>query len=813
MAAPRRILLAVSALVAVLGASLGPARAHVRPNAHPAAVHPGLARLAAASRPDDRVAAIATFDAVPSDRTVEALTEAGVQVQAMRHLPLAIVLGSRAALAAAVAHGLADDVYPNERLRYESVESDAAIGADVAHAQGVTGKGVGVAIVDSGVDATHPALADHVTHNVKLVGPEYASLTGVPVDPHAPPGTIVVPVDQGPYDNSDWSSGHGTHVAGIVGGDGTGTPEVVGVAPDADIIGYSTGDTAFVITIVAAYDDILEHHKQWNIDVVNNSWGSSFRLFDPKDPTNVATKAVHDAGIVVTFSAGNDTDDGTINPYSVAPWVISVASGTVAHDRSDFSSGGLQFDDSAPVALPDDKHVHFDGDGIGLYHPDVTGPGTDIVSAGTPTGAYAGPTAPGGTQTLSGTSMSSPHVAGLAALLLQANPRLTPDQVRQVIEVTATPLADDTPFWRAGFGYMDAAAAVAYVRDHFDPAALAARSRQRETSVKAERDFRVLSSDQWQLAPLPVTAGGIDSTALPLPVGPDTDAVSVSVAFPTTPLIGVNEFEYSATVVDAAGTALGTTEVSSAAGVSSLLLDLRTLKKAPTRGRWTIQVSGDLGASDTNALIGNAVSVSVAQLHAQPRRVTKPTFHATGALTMFFSAVKGASEPLSSPEGCGMSAGAPDGVLSTTKPTGTCHAGLGGFTVNYGADAPAAFTTSPLKRAHVIGGAATLTTFVADSAQPLWSAGFASGLNVVVTVVDAEGTATPVATADLDAVIGPNPTKGSYTVAIPTTTVAAGQRLRIELRWSGFYTSTMRVLYGGGDVAGAGITFTTGAVS
>lgn len=90
-------------------------------------------------------------------------------------------------------------------------------------ANGFTGKGVTVGIVDSGCDGTHPDLADHIVHNVTLFSPEYVNQG---TDPQ-----LVVPVDQGPYNNTDLGSGHGTHVAGIVAADGTTSPDHLGVAP------------------------------------------------------------------------------------------------------------------------------------------------------------------------------------------------------------------------------------------------------------------------------------------------------------------------------------------------------------------------------------------------------------------------------------------------------------------------------------------------------------------------------------------------------------------------------------------------------
>src|SRR5256885_4776564 len=98
------------------------------------------------------------------------------------------------------------------------------------------------------------------------------------------------------------------------------------VAPGAKLIGLGTGDILFIFWALAGFDYILDHQQAYNIKVVNNSWGTS-GPFDPKDPINKATKKVHDKGITVVFAAGNDgPDQNTLNPYSVAPWVIGVRS-------------------------------------------------------------------------------------------------------------------------------------------------------------------------------------------------------------------------------------------------------------------------------------------------------------------------------------------------------------------------------------------------------------------------------------------------------------------------------------------------------
>src|SRR6266487_5097158 len=128
--------------------------------------------------------------------------------------------------------------------------------------------------------------------------------------------------------NSETSVGHGTHVSGIAGGDGVMSNGLyTGVAPGANLIGIGTGDVLFIFWALAGFDYILDHHQQYNIKVVNNSWGTS-GAFDPKDPINEATKKVSGRGITVVFAAGNDgPGQNTLNPYSVAPWVIGVAAG------------------------------------------------------------------------------------------------------------------------------------------------------------------------------------------------------------------------------------------------------------------------------------------------------------------------------------------------------------------------------------------------------------------------------------------------------------------------------------------------------
>ena len=348
-------------------------------------------------------------------------------------------------------------------MQYFDTESSDAMGAAVARAAKFTGKGVTVGVVDSGCDATHPDLADHVAHNVKLVGAEYAN---VPPDSS---NTIVVPIEVGPYRNTDLGSGHGTHVAGIIAADGTTGPDHLGVAPDATLVCYAIGEVLFTTAVVSAYDHMLDQPDLWGIDVVNNSWGNMYQQFDPRNPVAVATKAVADAGRhrrvrgrqrrrrqrrerASTRSRSRRGSCRWRPRPSTTSGVTSrrTASATTTRRRSR----------SAPAATPPSPAT-----ASVLVHPDVTAPGVDISSTCDTAGAAVGPCPPGENTTASGTSMASPHVAGAAAVLLPGPPV---DHARRrcapALQVTATPVlgtdGEDGPakalgFWQVGYGHVD----------------------------------------------------------------------------------------------------------------------------------------------------------------------------------------------------------------------------------------------------------------------------------------------------------------------------------------------------------------------
>jgi serine protease AprX len=197
---------------------------------------------------------------------------------------------------------------------------------------------------------------------------------------------------------------------------------------------------------------------------VSNSWGSSGD-FDPLDPVSISTYELYKRGIVSVFAAGNDgAGEDTHNPYAQAPWVISVAATEKDGVLTSFSSRG-KFGKQGTFQTSDGKTWTY------FNEPVISAPGVDIVSTRALTGALPPLEAEHDANTLapahlpfythmSGTSMATPHVAGIVALMFEANPNLTPMQVRDILERTATNLGGRAP-WEAGAGHVNAYAAVA----------------------------------------------------------------------------------------------------------------------------------------------------------------------------------------------------------------------------------------------------------------------------------------------------------------------------------------------------------------
>ena len=401
-------------------------------------IDPILQQLLQTAPAGQIIEAVLTFDHVPSAGDLFAVTATGVDVVSFRVLPMLGVRGTSTQIAALLSLPGLRSAYHNRQLSYFLNQSVPLIGADrVWNELGITGKGVTVAVIDTGIDATHPDLpyGDKVIQNVKIVPDLFGT------------GAIVV---EG-IPNTDTTSGHGTHVSSIAAGTGAALAgKYRGVAIGANLVGVGAGELLFVLSALEGFDWVLQNRGQYGIRVISNSWGTT-GSFSADDPINVASQAAHDAGLVVVFAAGNagPTTD-TLNPYCVAPWVICVAAGAKdGTTLADFSSRGIP--------------------GDALYHPTITAPGVNIAAARATTGIvintfFAVDLARLGTEAAwyavaSGTSMATPHVSGTAALMLEANPGLTPDQVKALLEASATPMSGYA-LYEVGAGYLNAYDAV-----------------------------------------------------------------------------------------------------------------------------------------------------------------------------------------------------------------------------------------------------------------------------------------------------------------------------------------------------------------
>jgi serine protease AprX len=415
-----------------------------------AIVDPKLQAAMQGAAPTELIQAIVTYKAQPTALDVAALSGIGVKTGlTLKTLPMIGVFATSAQLQKISQLGTVRSLYLNSKLKYFNREATALVSAKQQRSMagfGYTGKGVGVAVIDSGVDGTHPdlMLGQNLKQNAKML------INGADIGSDW--NGIIPPVWVEGVPDTDITCGHGTHCAGTVGGTGAQSGgKYAGVAPGADLVGVSTGESIVVLWALAGWDYTIQHRAQYKIRVVSNSWGSSGE-FDPEDPINVASKTMHDLGMVVVFAAGNaGPGSNTLNPYSVAPWVIGVAASDKKVKLASFSSRGLKNDP--------------------LYHPTVCAPGVSLVSTkakGTAIGAVSGdivddPNLPAEEIPwychLSGTSMACPVISGCAALLLEANPNLTPHQIKNILRTTATRMAGYSEF-EVGAGHVNVLAAL-----------------------------------------------------------------------------------------------------------------------------------------------------------------------------------------------------------------------------------------------------------------------------------------------------------------------------------------------------------------
>jgi serine protease AprX len=223
--------------------------------------------------------------------------------------------------------------------------------------------------------------------------------------------------------------------------------------------------------------------------------------------------------------------------------------------------------------------------------------------------------------------MASPPVAGAAAVLLQANPNLTPDQVRLALQSTATPIArfgdgPRAPFWQVGYGHVDLGAAVAAVKAKNWSKSLPKAQAAADARVLASDGYRAITSDFWTYdAPRLAVLGATDQRTFSTVVGTGVTHLKVALSHPSLAVSQLNGMIYTVTVRDTTGRVLGTTEEAPilGAGTAFLFLDLRTFTPPAVPGALSFDVSGELAASDpdtldSESLLGRMVTLTVVQL-------------------------------------------------------------------------------------------------------------------------------------------------------------------------------------------------------
>ncbi|MEU9361937.1 S8 family serine peptidase [Streptomyces sp. NPDC048301] len=431
-------------------------------------------------------------------------------------------------------------------------DSVPQVNAPEAWAAGYDGTGTTVAVLDTGIDATHPDVKDRVKESRSFI----------------------------PGEEVDDKHGHGTHVASTVAGSGAASDGVnKGVAPGADlIVGKvldNTGSGADSGIIEA-----MEWAKAEGADVVSMSLGSSI----PDDGTDPMAQAVDalsaDGGPLFVIAAGNAYGEGTIGAPGSAASALTVAAVDKQDMRADFSSMG-------PLVR---SH--------GLK-PDLSAPGVDINAAA----SQSVPGTQGMYRSMDGTSMATPHVAGAAAILKQRHPEWTGQRLKDALMSSSEELSDYTPY-QQGTGRLDVKAAIDTTIEATGSVAVASYDWPHSASDPiAERTITYRNTGDKDIT-LDLSTGTDDpaytlsTRKLTVPAGSTADTV-----LSLDPAAVPNATQYSGQVVakDASGATVAHTGFALAKEreLYDLTLKLRDRAGKPVAG---VVVLGELGAQQLDVV-------------------------------------------------------------------------------------------------------------------------------------------------------------------------------------------------------------------
>ncbi len=322
-------------------------------------------------------------------------------------------------------------IMPNTGVTASLDQSTGIISSDAFWNQGYTGQGTTIGILDTGVDYTHSDLGGCFGSGCKVEG-----------------GYDFINEDPDPIDDH----GHGTHCAATAAGIDAYGLGLKGVAPDATIYAYKVlsssggGSAASIIAGIEASmdpngdDDFSDH-----LDVISLSLGGSTRYYDSMAE---AIDAATEIGVTAAIAAGNSWDYGKIKTPGIARTAITVGASCKAYNQGGSISWTGEYlpycREEFPIAAFSSKGPAI-VIGESISKPDIVAPGVEICASQHGTYQSSNSCKDGDHIAISGTSMATPHVAGAAALIKQANPDWTPQQIKTAITLSATELDFGAP--------------------------------------------------------------------------------------------------------------------------------------------------------------------------------------------------------------------------------------------------------------------------------------------------------------------------------------------------------------------------------
>ncbi len=335
-------------------------------------------------------------------------------------------------IAKLAAHPNVFRIHEDRPVRTHNYRTGVTVGArTVIDTLGYTGAGVGVAVIDSGVATWHDDLTNRTSQVYAYGNQRVAKFVDF------------VNNRTQPYDDA----GHGTHVAGIILGNGYDSyGQKEGIAPNASLVSLKVLDqngNGTISNIIAALNWVAQNYQTYHIRVVNLSVGAPIHESYWTDPLTLAAKQITDLGITVVAAAGNlgknaagQPQWGGITAPGNAPWVLTVGASSTNGTLTRLDDAMATFSSAGPT------YIDY------AAKPDIAAPGVGTVSLAAPGSTFyitksayllAGKLGLGYMPylSLSGTSMAAPVVSGTVALMLQANPNLTPNLIKAILQYTA----------------------------------------------------------------------------------------------------------------------------------------------------------------------------------------------------------------------------------------------------------------------------------------------------------------------------------------------------------------------------------------